>query len=226
MTNQILEKLSKAVIDGSEDEAKKAAQEAIDAKIDPLVAIKNGLAKGIDVVGKKFHKFEIFLPEVILAADAMKAGIGVLRPHMSAESMASAIRGKVVIGTVFGDIHDIGKNLVAVMLEAGGFEIYDLGCDVPSDKFVEKAKEVKADIIAMSSLMVTSMYYQKDVTDFLRDSGQAENYWIMVGGGPVTPEWTKEIEADGYGKFADDAVEVARTLMERGEDLPRPLVKE
>lgn len=226
MSAEIFEKLANAVISGDEEAARKAAQEALDAKVDPLEAIKNGFAKGMDVVGKKFHDFEIFLPEVILAADAMKVGIEVLRPHMTKESMEKSIRGRIVIGTVFGDIHDIGKNLVAVMLEAGGFEVHDLGCDVPSTKFVDRAKEVDADIIAMSSLMVTSMYYQKEVMDYLRDAGARENYWIMVGGGPVTPEWTKEIGADGYGKFADDAVEVARVLMEKGEDISKPVVKE
>jgi corrinoid protein of di/trimethylamine methyltransferase len=226
VSQEIFEKLAKSVIDGNEDSARKAAQEALDAKVDPLEAIKNGFARGMDVVGKKFHDFEIFLPEVILAADAMKAGIEVLRPRMSAESMAKASRGKVVIGTVFGDIHDIGKNLVAVMLEAGGFEVHDLGTDCPSTKFVEKAKEVKADIIAMSSLMVTSMYYQKEVLDYLKDTGTRDRHWVMVGGGPVTPEWTKEIGADGYGKFADDAVEVAKTLMEKGTEVVRPVIKE
>jgi len=226
VSQETLEKLAKAVMDGDEEAAKKAAQEALDAKLNPVEAIKSGFAKGMDVVGKKFHNFEVFLPEVILAADAMKAGIDVLRPHMSAEFLAEASKGKVVIGTVFGDIHDIGKNLVGVMLEAGGFEVHDLGTDCPSTKFVEKAKEIKADIIAMSSLMVTSMYYQKDVLDYLKDTGTRDKHWIMVGGGPVTPEWTKEIGADGYGKFSDDAVEVAKTLMEKGTEIVRPVIKE
>lgn len=226
MSSEIFEKLAKSIMEGNEDLARKAALEALEAKIEPLEAIKNGFAKGMEIVGKKFHNFEIFLPEVILAADAMKAGLEVLRPKMSAESMVKAYRGKVVIGTVFGDIHDIGKNLVAVMLEAGGFEVHDLGTDCPSTKFVEKAKEVKADIIAMSSLMVTSMYYQKEVIDYLKDMGERDKYWIMVGGGPVTPEWTKEIGADGYGKFADDAVEVARILIENGKEVVRPVIKD
>ncbi len=223
---EILDKLAKTVMDGDEEGARKAAEEAIAARLDPLNAIKNGFAKGIEIIGKKFHNFEIFLPEVILAADAMKAGIAVLRPHMSAETIAKSVKGKVVIGTVYGDIHDIGKNLVAVMLEAGGFEVYDLGSDVASVKFVEKAKEVKADIIAMSSLMVTSMYYQKEVLDFLRDAGTRDNYWALVGGGPITPEWTSQIGADGYGKFSDDAVAIANLLMEKGDQVKTPVIRE
>ena len=226
MSSAILDKLAKVVIDGDEEGAKRAAQEVIDAKMNPVDAIKLGLAKGMAAVGKKFHDFEVFLPEVILAADAMKAGINVLRPHMSAESLAQSSKGKVVIATVFGDIHDIGKNLVGVMLEAAGYEVHDLGCDVAPTKFVDKAKEVSANIIAMSSLMVTSMYYQKDVLDYLKDAGTRGKYFIMVGGGPVTPEWTKDIGADGYGKFADDAVTVANILMEKGEEIARPVIKE
>ncbi len=224
--SEILDKLAKAVIAGDEEAAKKAAQESIDLKTNPLDAIKIGLAKGMDEVGQKFHKFEVFLPEVILAADAMKAGVAVLKPQLSPDDLKKASLGKVVIGTVFGDIHDIGKNLVAVMLEAGGFEVYDLGSDCASIKFVEKAKEVKADIIAMSSLMVTSMYYQREVLDYLKDSGTRKEHWIMVGGGPVTPEWTGEIGADGYGKFADDAVEIAKILMEKGSEIKKPVLKE
>jgi corrinoid protein of di/trimethylamine methyltransferase len=226
MSSEILEKLANAVITGDVDEARKVAEEALKANVDPLEAIKNGLAKGMDVIGKKFHNFEVFLPEVMLAADAMKAGIEILRPYLSAESAAKMSKGKVVIGTVFGDIHDIGKNLVAAMLEAAGFEVYDLGTDCPSTKFVEKAEEVKADIIAMSSLMVTSMFYQKEVVDFLKDAGEREKYWVMVGGGPVTPEWAKEIGADGYGRFADDAVEVAKTLIEAGDKVALPVIRE
>ncbi|KUO42453.1 MAG: hypothetical protein APU95_00710 [Hadesarchaea archaeon YNP_N21] len=226
MSSEILEKLANAVITGDVDEARKVAEEALKANVDPLEAIKNGLAKGMDVIGKKFHNFEVFLPEVMLAADAMKAGIEILRPYLSAESAAKMSKGKVVIGTVFGDIHDIGKNLVAAMLEAAGFEVYDLGTDCPSTKFVEKAEEVKADIIAMSSLMVTSMFYQKEVVDFLKDAGEREKYWVMVGGGPVTPEWAKEIGAEGYGRFADDAVEVAKTLIEAGDKVALPVIRE
>lgn len=225
MSNEILEKLAKAVMAGDEDSAKKAAQEAIDAKVDPIDAIKNGLSKGMEVIGKKFADFEVYLPEVMLAADAMKAGIGVLRPHISADRMSESQKGKVVIGTVYGDIHDIGKNLVATMLEVAHYEVHDLGNDVPPKKFLEKAKEVDANIIGMSSLLTPSMYYQKDVIDLLKDMGLREKTWVMVGGSPITPEWTKEIGADGWGRHADDAVEVANLLIDKGKDLAKPVVK-
>lgn len=224
--NEILTKLADGVISGDEDAVKGAAGDAVKAGIDPVLAITDGLAKGIKVIGDKFHKFEIFLPEVMLAADAMKAGVGVLKPHISAERAKETISGKVVIGTAFGDIHDIGKNLVAVMLEVNGFEVYDMGTDCPSTKFIEKAKEVGADIIAISSLMVTSMYYQRDVLQYLKDMNIKDKYWVMIGGGPVTPDWAIKIGADGYGRFASDAVEVAKILMERGKEVKRPVINE
>ncbi len=225
MNQELLEKLAKSVIDGDEAAAKKVAQEAIDAKIDPLDAIKNGFAKGMGVVGKKFHDFEIFLPEVVVAAEAMKAGMEVLKPHINAERLKENILGKVVIGTAFGDIHDIGKNLVGMMLGVNGFEVHDMGTDCPSTKFIEKAKEVGADIIAISTLLVTSMYYQKDTIKYLRDMNIRDKYLVMIGGGPVNPEWAAEIGADGYGRFASDAIDVAKILMEKGKDVTRPVVK-
>jgi corrinoid protein of di/trimethylamine methyltransferase len=225
MSQEILDRLAKAVMGGDEEAAKKAAQEAIDAKMDPLDAIKNGLSKGMEVIGKKFGNFEVFLPEVMLAADAMKAGIGVLRPYISADKMAEGSKGKVVIGTVYGDIHDIGKNLVATMLEVARYEVYDLGNDIPPKKFLEKAKEVNADIIGMSCLLTPSMYYQKDVIELMKDMGIRDKIWVMVGGAPITPDWTKEIGADGWGRHAEDAVIVANLLMEKGSELAKPVVR-
>ena len=222
---ELLERLAKVVIDGDEEAAKKTAEEAIAAKVDPLIAIKEGLAKGMGVIGKKFHEFEVFLPEVLLAAEAMKIAIGVIKPHLTSEEMKSALAGKVVIGTVFGDIHDIGKNLVAVMLEVAGFEVTDLGRDVPPKQFIDKAKEINADIIAMSCLLSPSMLYQKDVIDYLKDAGDRDKCWIMVGGAAVTPDWTAEIGADGWGRHAEDGVEVGKILMEKGKEVKRPVIK-
>ena len=222
---EIWERLAKAVMEGDEKEAKKAAQEAIKAGINPFDAIKNGLSRGMEIIGKKFSNFEVYLPEVMLAADAMKAGIEVLKPYISADELKESSRGKVVIGTVFGDIHDIGKNLVATMLEVAGYEVHDLGNDVPPKKFVDKMREVNADIIAMSCLLTPSMYYQKDVIELLRDAGLRDKVWVMVGGAPITPEWTMEIGADGWGRHADDAVVVANLLMEKGKELTRPVVR-
>ena len=177
------------------------------------------------VIGEKFGRFEVFLPEVMLAADAMKAGIGVLRPHISEEQMAKQIKGKVVIGTVYGDIHDIGKNLVATMLEVAGYEVYDLGNDVEPKKFLEKVKEVTADIVAMSCLLTPSMYYQKDVIELLKEMDIRDKIWAIIGGSPITPDWTKDVGADGWGRHSDDAVGVANMLMENGSELPKPVIK-
>jgi trimethylamine corrinoid protein len=152
---KILDALAKAVIDGNDEAARKAAAEAINENVDPIKAIKEGLAKGMSVIGEKFHKFEVFLPHVMLAADAMKEAASLLEKNIGVERKAEITHGKVVIGTVFGDIHDIGKNLLATLLSVEGFEVYDLGSDVPVKMFLNKAKDVEADIIAMSCLMST-----------------------------------------------------------------------
>ena len=224
MKEEILERLSNAIINSDEEAAKKAAVDALKAEIDPMVAITDGLNKGMDVIGERFRKFEIFLPNVMLAADAMKAAVAVLRPHIKPERMTESVRGKVVIATIFGDVHDIGKNLVAVMLELAGFEVHDLGCDVQPMKFIDKAEEIGANIIAMSSLLTPCMFYHKDVIISLKDMGNREKYWIMVGGGAITPEWAEEIGADGWGRNANDAVEVAKILMKQGREVKRPVV--
>ncbi|WP_309493352.1 corrinoid protein [Candidatus Hecatella orcuttiae] len=224
----ILERLARSVIEMDEEAAKSTAEEAVKTGIDPLKAIKEGLGKGMAVVGQKFHDCEIFLPQVMLAADATKAGVEVLLFKLTAERRSEAIAGKVVIGTVKGDIHDIGKNIVAVMLSAAGFEVHDLGSDVPSMKFVEEAEKVKADIIAMSSLMTTTRLYQQEVADYLKDMGLRNRYYIIIGGGAITPAWAREIGADGYGRLADDGVEVCKQLLGKRvkPPLPEPMIKE
>ena len=222
MDKEISEIIIKAVMDGSEDAARKAAEEALKANVEPLDAIKNGFAKGMEIIGKKFSTFEIFLPEVLLAADAVKAGIAVLTPHITAGKMKEILKGKVVIGTVWGDIHDIGKNIVATMLEVAGFAIHDLGGDVRVKDFVRKAEEVKADIIAMSCLLSPSMFYQKDVIDYLKAANTRDKYYIIIGGGPITPEWAVEIGADGWGKYADDGVVICKRFVEEAPQRPLP----
>ncbi len=211
----ILRGLAESVIDGDEDRAREFAKKAVDAGIDPLTAIKEGLMSGMKVVGDRFSRLEIFLPEVLLAADAMKAALEILEPLIVKEEREKLTLGKVVIGTVQGDIHDIGKNIVAMLLKANGFEVYDLGRDVPIDEFINKAEEVGADIIAISTLLSTSMPYMEDVIRLLKDRGLREKYKVMVGGGPVTREFAEEIGADGYGDNAEEAVEVAKKLLGR-----------
>ncbi len=211
----ILRGLAESVIEGDEDRAREFAKKAVDAGIPPLTAIKEGLMRGMKVVGDRFARLEIFLPEVLLAADAMKAALDILEPLIVKEEREKLTLGKVVIGTVQGDIHDIGKNIVAMLMKANGFEVYDLGRDVPIDEFINKAEEVGADIIAISTLLSTSMPYMEDVIRLLKDRGLREKYKVMVGGGPVTREFAEEIGADGYGDNAEEAVEVAKRLIGR-----------
>lgn len=219
--DEILSRLAKAIIEGDEKEAIKASEEAIAAGVDPLESVKLGAAKGMEVVGDKFHKLEIFLPEVMCSADAMKASMTILTSKIAPERMSEASPGKVVIGTVFGDIHDIGKDIVAAMLQVYGFQVYDLGRDVQPKLFVEKAKEVVADFIAMSSLITNSLYYQQVVVNLLKEMKIRNKYYVVVGGGAVSENWAKRIGADGYGRFADDGAKVCLRLIH--EKVPPPL---
>ena len=210
---EILEKLSAAVQSFDADEAAKAAKEAVNAGINPVTAIENGLAIGLRIIGDKFEEGELWLPHLVLGAEAMEAAIKVLEEHMPKSELESTSKGTVVIGTVEGDIHDLGLRIVASMLRANGFTVYDLGCDTPSLNFVTKAKEVDADIIALSSLMTTTMPFMRDLVDALNSAGVRENYKVLVGGGPVTKEWASSIGADAYGKDAAEAVRVAKELL-------------
>ncbi len=213
--NEIISKLAKATLEGDEVLAKQAAEEVIAANIDILKAIKEGLGKGMAEIGNRYKCFEVFLPELMLAAEAMNAGLDVLRPKLM-EKKVEASKGKVVIGTVFGDIHDLGKNLVSAFLSVGGYEVFDIGKSVSPQDFVKKAEEVGANIIAMSCLISPSMYYQKDVIALLKAMGIREKYYVIVGGGPITPEWTGEIGADGYARFCEGAVKLCDELAGTG----------
>lgn len=222
---EIKGKLRSAIIEGDEELAGEAAQEALEAGIDPTEAI-NAAADGLQVLGEKFERMEVYLPELILGGDAMKVCMDTLLPHVKPKEKSEASPAKVVIGTVSGDVHDIGKSLVGAMLSVSGFEVYDLGTDVPSKRFVEKAEEVKAKAIALSSLMSTSAYYQEDVIRYLKDVGLREKYYVVVGGGPITPEWTAQIGADAHGRLATDVPKLLKQLIAEGKTppLPEPLV--
>ena len=224
MSNQkILDNLIQAIISGDEAEAKKITEEALGAGMAPLDLVQKGAVKAMNILGEKWRKFEIFLSHVMLAAEAMKSVMAILLPKIAAEQKRRISLGKVVLGTVSGDIHDIGKNIVATLLSVAGFEVHDIGVDIPSKDFIEKAKELNADIIAMSCLLSTSMYFQKDIIQYLRDAGLREKYYVIVGGGPVTADWASEIGADGWGKYASDAVTVCRKLATW--DVRPPLLK-
>ncbi|MDH5806121.1 MAG: corrinoid protein [Candidatus Methanomethylicaceae archaeon] len=212
MSEYILNELAEAVILGDEEKAKNVAKKAIEIGIDPLIAINDGLMKGMRQISEDFSNLKVYLPEVMLAAEAMKAALSILEPKILEKKLTEEKR-KVVIGTIQGDIHDIGKNIVALLLKANGFEVYDLGRDVPVDEFIKKAEEVKADIIAASTLLSTSMPYMEDLIKMLNERNLRDKYIVMVGGGPVTREWAKSIGADGYGEDGEEAVKVAKELI-------------
>ncbi len=211
---EVLEKLRNAVVEGDDELARKTAGTSLTLKMDPMVSIKKGLMKGMGVIGERFAKSEVFVTQVMLAAEAMKAAMEVLKPKITEKKLSEVMLGKVVIGTVKGDIHDIGKNIVATSLEASGFEVYDIGTDVPTMKFIEKAKEVNADIIAASALLSTTMPFQGEITKVLNEIGLRDKYKVLVGGAPTSQEWAKEVGADGYGVDVFEAVKEARRLME------------
>ena len=207
---ELLDTLKKAIIDINEDEAESIAQKVIAAGIDPHVAIKYAIAEGAVQVGEKFNSGEYFLPHLVMAGDLMDAVGKVLEKNIPEEQLEK--KRIVVIGAVQGDMHSVGKNLVSTMLRSGGFEVIDLGVDVTSMAFIDKAKEVNADMIALSSLLTTTMPYQKEVVEDLMAMGIRDQYKVMVGGGPVTRQCAEEIDADGYGKDAIDALDEAKKL--------------
>ncbi len=209
----ILRGLAAAVLSFDADAAAEAARSAVEANVNPVAAIERGLAVGLREIGDRFEAGELWLPHLVLGAEAMEAAIKVLEAHMPRSELESTRAGTVVIGTVEGDIHDLGLRIVASMLRANGFTVYDLGCDTPSLTFISKAREVDADIIALSSLMTTTMPFMRDVIDALDSAGLRDRYKVLVGGGPVTKEWAQAIGADGYGKDAAEAVRVAKELL-------------
>jgi trimethylamine corrinoid protein len=213
---QILSSMGRAVIDGDEDLARESAQESIDQEIDPLEAIEQGLSPGMNVVGRQFETGEVFLPELLMAAAAFNAAMEILEPEIEAQKKQIARLGTVLISTVKGDVHNIGKNIVATVLAINGFTVVDIGVDHSSLDIIQEAQKVKADIIALSCLMTTTMPAQREVLDVLNEMNLRDQFRVMVGGGPVTQAWADEIGADGHGKSAIHAVETAKRLVGRG----------
>ena len=212
---EILANLTAAIIEGDNDKAQTSAREALNQGIDPLKAVEDGLSKGMAVVGENFENGEVFLPELLMAADSFTAAMEILKPEIEAQKKQMARTGTILIGTVKSDVHNIGKNIVATVLATQGFDVVDIGIDNPSLKFIEEAEKVKADVIALSSLMTTTMPGQKEVIDTLKEMRLREKYLVIVGGGPITQEWADRIGADGYGKSAMQAAELVRKLMSK-----------
>lgn len=213
MIEEMFKKMAQSIIDGDSDEAHTLAEESITQKINPLDSITKGFVIGVNTVGAAFGKGDAFLPELVMAGEAMKAAVSVLDPELKKMGTERKMLGKVVIATVEGDIHEIGKSLVATMLNASGFDVYDLGVDMPAEKIIGKALEVNADIIAMSALLTTTMVKQKEVIDELEKEGLRHKVKVIVGGAPVNHDWVTSIGADGFSEDAIGAVAIAKKLM-------------
>jgi corrinoid protein of di/trimethylamine methyltransferase len=210
---QIFKAMAQSIIDGESEDAEDLAKQAIELGIDPLDAINKGFVVGVDHVGELFSTGEAFLPELVMAGEAMKTAVSVLEPEMSKQGTERKLLGTVVLGTIEGDIHDIGKTLVGTMLSAAGFKVFDLGVNVPVMSMVETARNENADIIGVSALLTTTMTKQRDVVEALDDMGMRPTVKIMVGGAPVTRNWADEIGADAFSEDAVGAVAVAKQLM-------------
>ena len=209
---ELLRSMNEAIVNGDRTAASTLAGEAVRSGVDLIEVIEKGYVPGIQKVGELWEQGDYFLPELISSAEAMKAAMAVLEPELNRQKIEARTGGKVVIGTVEGDIHDIGKNLVASMLQAGGFEVFDLGADVKLERFVEKAEAVGARIICLSALLTTTMTNQKRLIGLLRDRGLRDKYKVLVGGAPASRKWADEIGADGYAENAVAAVKLARTM--------------
>ena len=204
------EAMGQAILDGEVDKVAELVEAALKEGVAPTEILNQGLMKGMNVVGALFKKDELFVPEVIVSAKAMKRGTEILRPLMAGDkNTASKL---AVLGTVKGDIHDIGKSLVKTMMEGAGFEVVDLGIDIPAETFVQKTQEVKPQIVAMSALLTTTMVYMKDVIDALKAAGIRDQVKIMVGGAPITRDFAVQIGADGTAPDAVTAADLARDL--------------
>lgn len=204
----IIDEMSELLQKGKAKNVKELVQKALDENMDPKVILNDGLLSGMMTIGAKFKNNEVFVPEVLVAARAMNAGLAILEPKLV--EVGNVVTGKAVIGTVKGDLHDIGKNLVTMMLKGAGFQIFDLGVDVDADAFIQKAEEVDADVICMSALLTTTMPNMEACIKQLKEKGLRDKYIVMVGGAPVSDSFAKQIGADYYTPDAATAAEVAR----------------
>lgn len=217
----LIDELREAIINGDRQEAEKITKQALAESIDPQILIQDAGTKAMDIVGQRFNDFEIFLPDLTLAADAMKGTMSHIIPKLkeahdgSEESVAN-----VVLGTCFGDMHDIGKNLVSVLMATAGMQVHDLGVTVKTKDFIQKAQEVDAKIIALSSLLSTSLPFMEDLIKILNEMDLRDKFYVVIGGGPVTPEFAVKIGADAYGRSAVDAREICKQLLAGGKKPP------
>lgn len=213
---ELFQEIADAVVDMEEDVVEELANQSLDSGIDPYETIDKGLTKGMERAGQLFEEEEYFVPELLMCSDAMNIGIDILKPHLKTNDNQK--KGTIVIGVVAGDTHDIGKNLVGLMLDTGGYEVIDLGRDIAPEDFVTEAINHKADIIGIATLMTTTMPGMQEVVEILREKGIRDQYKVMIGGGPISPGFAKKIGADGYARNAAEAVRVADGLID-GESL-------
>ncbi len=209
---ELLEQISEFLIQGEEKKVSALTSQAIEQQVAPKEILDQGLIAGMEVVGEKFRKHEVFLPDVLLASKAMYAGLDKIKPLLAKEGIPSL--GKVVIGTVHGDLHDIGKNLVSIMLKGAGYEVIDLGKDVPAGRFIEVAQKEEAKVIGMSALLTTTMPVMKDVMHLLQEEGLTGRIKTIIGGAPASKDFAQEIGADAYGFDAAKAVELVKELVD------------
>jgi 5-methyltetrahydrofolate--homocysteine methyltransferase len=209
--DEILKKLFDAILEGDVEAAKSNVQQALDAQMDPTTILNEGMIAAMREVGCLFEAGEYYVPEMLIAARAMQSGMAIIKPHLQQADVKSS--GKVVIGTVKGDLHDIGKNLVTLMLEGAGFEVKDLGVDVPIEKFILAIQEEKPDIVAMSALLTTTMQMMKQTIEAFTAAGLRDKVKIIIGGAPVTETFAHDIGADGFSQDASRAVSLAKSLV-------------
>ena len=212
--------LSNSILDGEEDLSRGFTDECLELGADPTSLIEESIKIALDEMGERFPSGAAFLPELILAGDAAKAALEIIIPKIQEDDSEAVNKGTVVIGAPFGDVHDIGKNIVGAILTARGFKVVDLGTNVPPSEYIDDAKKENANIIAISTLLTTSLPFQREVIQILHDIGNRDQYFVIVGGGPVTSGWTKEINADGYGWSGNDAANLCLQLMDDKQKPP------
>jgi corrinoid protein of di/trimethylamine methyltransferase len=213
MSDELYGKINASIVDGDPDATVALTKQALKAGLEPMALVDDGLVPGMNIVGDKFQCGEYFLPHLIIAANGMQQALKVLEPELKARDQTVEVRGTLVIGSVAGDIHEIGKSLVGTIFAANGFQVYDLGVDVPTETFVAKVQETGANLIGLSALLTTTMTVQREIIEALEEAGIRDQVKVLIGGAPVSREWSDTIGADGYAEDAMGAVALAKQLL-------------